>query len=477
MAQTEECDQDDEDPFVQFDNEDEVPIIIDNGSGFIKAGFCPEKAPRAVFPAVVGRDNGSIIRGPEHYVGDKAIEYRGLAVFKHPIENGIVTCWDYMERLWHHTFYNELRVAPEEHPVLMTEAPWNPSANREKMTQIVFETFNVPQYYVSIAAVLSLFASCRHTGIVLDSGDDVTFAVPIYEGYALPHAVVRCRVGGRNLNEYLRKLLQKRGLNYPTVHRTGKEEIRKIKEKLCYVAMDYDEELKKANCFQNEYELPDGSVIHVSEESFKTTECLFNFDMLSECVRYSPNEKSIHQMVYDSVMKCDDEIRPTLLNNIVISGGNTMFDGMKAKLMKELKGGKETLIDGYLRLNSNLFVCRDIIDLVYKYSLFPYKMIDTDTEIDFGRVYMRFLNECTETSSDLYDKMCLDAKKNKKLHDSNDIQEEQQNMNREVNTHNRQFLPFRGGSMLASLSSFEQMWITKDEYDEAGPSIVHRKCT
>ncbi|MCL4135033.1 UNVERIFIED_CONTAM: hypothetical protein GTU68_027585 [Idotea baltica] len=231
-----------------------------------------------------------------------------------------------MTQIWHHCFYNELRVSPSEHPCLLTEAPRNPKENREKMTEIMFEKFNVPAFYLAIQAVLSLYSSGRTTGLVIDAGDGVSHTVPIYEGYALAHAIERNDLAGRDLTEYLRKLLNEIGLNFSSSAET--ETIRQIKEKHCYVVHNIEYEGTSQN--DTQYELPDGHLITIGNQKFRCPEALF------KPIHIGKDIAGFHEIAFNSIANCDVDIKKDLYSNIVMSGGSTLFPGISERLSKEV---------------------------------------------------------------------------------------------------------------------------------------------
>ncbi|MBN3277431.1 ACT1 protein, partial [Polyodon spathula] len=314
----------------------EIPaVIFDNGSGLCKCGVGGDSVPRAVITSIVGHSKAKVTKlGAGHkedcYIGDKAQAKRGLLTLKCPVEQGFVTCWDDMEKIWRHAYECELKMKPSERPVLLSEAPLNPQSNREMMTEIMFESFKVPAMYVSVQAVLALYASGRTTGLVIDSGDGVTHTVPIYEGYYLPHAVSRLGLAGRDITEYLMRLLLESG---HSVGSSEKQEIVKdIKEKLCYVAADLTTELKKnPKENQREYRLPDGNAITITDQLFKAPEALF----LPALVRVEA--PGLHKMTFNSVLKCDSDVRNNLFSNVLLCGGSTLFPGLEERMLKEIR--------------------------------------------------------------------------------------------------------------------------------------------
>lgn len=319
------------------------PVVIDNGSGVIKAGFAGDERPKCLFPSYVGRPKHTrlmvgAVEG-DQFVGSKAEELRGLLKVRYPIEHGVVTDWNDMETIWQY-LYQEMKIPAEDHPVLLTEAPLNPRHNREKAAEILFETFNVPALFVSMQAVLSLYASGRTTGIVLDSGDGVTHSVPIYEGFAMPHAIMRMDVAGRDITTHLQQLLRRGpGFNFNTTAEF--EIVRAIKETACYVAYDpaKEEELIEpvagdkgtGGPVQLSYKLPDGQSIDLGPERFRAPEILFHPDLIGE------EYPGVHEAISTSIKRTDMDLRKTLYSNIVLSGGSSLFPGFGDRLLSEIK--------------------------------------------------------------------------------------------------------------------------------------------
>ena len=363
-------------------------IIIDNGSSYIKAGFSGEEGPRSVFPTCVGYPKYSSGKEggdkKEFFVGADAEAKRGVLKLNYPIEKGNVENWDDMERILDHIFINELRVAPEEHNIMITETPNNYKENREKIAQIMFETFIVPGLYIANPAVLSLYYYGKFTGISIDSGES-TSIVPIFDNYPISFFTRKLNVGGKDLTNYFAKSIEERGYRFST--NSEKEIVKAIKEKSCYMALDYQEELKNVEPY--DYELPDGSHIIVYDQRIRCPEALFNPDILGK------DDKGLGQVCCDVIQSCDKDIRKDMYNCMVLSGGNTMFNGFPERFNKEIR------------------------------ALAPYEM------------------------------------------------KEEVNI---IASPERKFAAWMGGSILSSISTFESLWITKNEYEESGATIVHRKC-
>jgi len=263
------------------------------------------------------------------------------------LNNGIICNWEDMEHVWDYTFHEKLKIDPKECKIMLTEAPLNPAQNRKRMVQVMFEKYNFNAAYISIQAVLVLYAQGLMTGVVVDSGDGVTHIVPVFEGYSLPHLTKRLDVAGRDVTRYLIKLLLLRGYAF---NRTADfETIRQIKEKLCYVGHDLSLEQRLANettVLMEKYTLPDGRVINIGGERFQAPEVLFEPHLIDV------EGAGMAEQLFNCINKADMDTRSEFYQHIVLSGGTTMYPGLPSRLEKEirklylervLKGNKEAM--------------------------------------------------------------------------------------------------------------------------------------
>jgi len=320
--------------------DEDVVIIIDNGSGVCKAGLSIDEAPTSVFPEVLGKPRrvwrSSLDR--DTYFGDEVNEVRNKLSIFYPLENGIIENFEQMELLWEYTFFDQLKVNPNRHPVLLTEPPYNPKPNREKMVEIMFEAFGVPALNVSIQGVLALLGQGRTTGLVLDSGEGVTHTIPIFDGFGLPHCINRLDLAGRELNTLLAKLLAQDGVCLTTT--TDQHHVRLMKERHCYCATDPASEFAETVV----YKLPGGREVSLTDERWKCPEALFTPSLVGL------ESMGVAGLVWESISRCDIDVRKTLLSNIVLSGGSTMFPGFSERLTRDLRSFAPTASQANIRV-------------------------------------------------------------------------------------------------------------------------------
>lgn len=335
-----------------------IPVaVIDPGSGVFKAGFAGDEYPHHCFQTVVGlpktTDEVTILKRrnkllrklrntrdgadekedfiEDYIVGEKALEKRGEMTVSYPIERGNVKEWEQMEYIYEHLFLDLLDVETEETMVLLTETPFTSRKTREETAELLFEAFGFAGLHIMTQPVLSLYSSGRTTGLVIDSGDAVTHAVPVYDGYSINHCIDRLNLGGRDITEYLQRILLERGYNFSTS--SEHHFIREVKEGRAYLSMNYDDD-SNWNKTEREYEithrLPDGQSITIGKELFRCTECIFNPTLLGS------EAPGIADLAFRAWESCEVDIRNALYNNVVLAGGNTLFRNFKERLVKDM---------------------------------------------------------------------------------------------------------------------------------------------
>jgi len=393
------------------------PIVMDIGTATIKAGFAGGSKPKVSIATKVGKLKhlrvmpGGALEPPDSsssssssnycFVGRKLDDHRGAFTLHYPMDHGRVSegSWQHMEALWDHVYTgrDNLNASSDQHPVLLTEAPLNPLTNRENTAEIFFENFRVPAIYFAPQAILSLYASGRTTGVVIDVGEGVTHAVPVYEGFALPHSITRSDIAGRDVTHQLQLLLRRSGLAFTTTAET--QLVKSIKETICFVSpqqFKLDERGTVSSSAESSdpaktlptttYQLPDGQIIHLGKERFRAPEVIFRPELIGS------EELGVADALVNSIKKSDIDLRSVLYEQIVLAGGSTLFPGFGDRLLYEVR-----------------------------------QRAPAHTRIRISAPPDR-------------------------IHSA-----------------------WVGGSILASLSTFKNMWVSRGEYEEYGSSILHRK--
>lgn len=310
-------------------------IVLDNGSGSIKAGYAGNKQPQAEINTLAQTRSDDKVLQDSSSLNIRAA-MRGPAR-PYVMNHGVVEDWDEMVLLWQQLF-NVLKAQPAQQPILVTEAPFNSLAHRESMVERLFEEFDAVAVQVVQSGFLPIYATGQQTGLVIEVGDGVAQTVPIYDGRLFKHCVGKLEVGGRDLTDHLGRMLSE-DIGFGASSEAHLAALQKVKEQLCHVSFDYEEELagkarSDTRSPQKTYTLPDGKVVHAENSKlFKCPEVLFKPSLLHTVAEEA---RGIHTHAADAIQKCPLDCQQRLAENIILSGGSMMFPGMPGRIQQEL---------------------------------------------------------------------------------------------------------------------------------------------
>lgn len=283
-------------------------VVIDNGGGYIKIGLTSEEQPRGIIPNIFVNNNS-------------VLSEKSQAIY--PIDEGIITDWDGMELIWKEAFDHVLKRLSLSSSVLITEPIGNPIENSQMMAQILFEVFNISFLHISFPELLETFSQGKDTAFVCSSGDTVSTYSALMNGYLVKESMIKINIGGRDLTDYLIKILEN-----PFIYQ--KELSMDIKNKICYVAIDSEKE--KHNVQDSTVLLPDGLQLNIKDQKYKASEIFFNPTLLEKM-----NKMTLVDYFKESIDKVDYNLKRELYKNVIFSGGNTLMAGFKERFMIELR--------------------------------------------------------------------------------------------------------------------------------------------
>ncbi|XP_074629186.1 uncharacterized protein LOC141886805 isoform X2 [Acropora palmata] len=319
-------------------------VVLDNGAGVIKLGMAGDKMPTVIEPAVYGIPKryslqmAGMDNKRDRLYGSSATAKAGVMQLEYPMSSGFLEKWSDVEDIWDYLLYSELGIEEASHPVIVTEVANTPKRQREKMAEILFEHLSVPAMYLANQLALSLYASGLTRGLCLSSGFSVTQAAAIYEGHLLAYTVQELDIGGQALTDNLQKLLrQNKGHNFNSS--SGWQIVNKMKEKMAYVAKDYEaemEQFKTSDKLTKFYSLPDGQTVVISSEMINTVEPLFDPETLLDADDTIASQIPIHGLVNTAFKRCSADLQNDFCRNVVLSGGTTLTKGLVPRLEHEL---------------------------------------------------------------------------------------------------------------------------------------------